>query len=127
MAIGAQMPQDILRYKAKFVANLTVRQCVFYGIGTVVGLTIFFTAAAGLPIKIRGIACACGCIPFYLWGSINPFGQPLEKVIGPFIKDNILAPPIRKKEIHFPEIEAMQRINPKEAPAKPSKDYPEIK
>lgn len=127
MAIGAQMPQDILKYEAKFVANLSIRQCIFYGLGVVVGLAIFFTIATPLPIKVRSLACAAGCLPFFLWGSFKPFGQPLEKVIGPFIKDNILSPPIRKKEIHFSEFEAERRENTKENLAKPSKEYTEIR
>lgn len=126
MAIGKPMPQDILKYEAKFIANLTIRECIFYGVGVLVGLTIFFTFGASLPIKVRSIACACGCLPFFLWGAVKPFGQPLEKVIIPFIQDNILSSPIRKKEIHFPEFEK-GRNNSKDKPAKASAQYPEIR
>lgn len=127
MAIGKPMPQDIFKYRAKFIEGFSARQCGFYLTGVVVGLVIFFWGIPNSPMNIRSIACAAGCLPFFLWVSVNPYGQPLEKIIIPFIEDNVLAPPIRKKEIHFPEYEAGRRQDPKEHSAKQSKEYTAIK
>lgn len=127
MAIGKQMPQDIFKYEAKFIAGFSARQCVFYLSGVLVGFAMFFGAFKGATMNVRIVACAAGCLPFFLWGTVKPFGQPLEKVLVPFVEDNILAPPIRRKEKHYPEFDTMKRANTSDHAAKASQNYPAIK
>lgn len=125
--IAQPMPQDILKYKAKFALNLTTRQCVCYGVGIACVLLGMFTIFPALisDMKIRMMVSAALGVPAFLWGSLMPFGQPMEKIIGPFIQDNILNPSLRVKEIHFPEVEADRTGGAKKA--KPSKTYPAIR
>lgn len=126
MAIGKQMPQDILKYEAKFISNFSVRQCIFYSVGTVLGLAVFFSPIS-VSMQTRAVICAAICLPFYLWGTVKPFGQPLEKIIIPFVIDNMITPRTRVNEVHFPEFEMMRKKDQREKPAKVSPEYREIR
>lgn len=124
--IGAQMPQDILKYEAKFALGLTARKCVYYGLGVAAGLFGFFTLGASFSMNTRSIITCILCIPFFLWGTAKPFGENPEKVVIPFIIDNFLAPAVRVKEIHFSEYEketAIYKAKRKTDRAAVSKEY----
>lgn len=117
--IGSYMPQDILKYKSKFVLGLTTRQCIFYFVGLIAGLLGFFYLFAGISsINIRAVLTGAVCIPFFVWGKIEPFGENPEKVIIPLVVDNFLSPAVRKKEVHFPEYEKKEPVK-----ARNKRDY----
>lgn len=130
--VSAPIPQDILKYKAKFVGNFTTRELIFGLLGL---LAIFLTnkyvfhmsfSLQELDSMQVALAALPG-IPFFLLGWWKPFGQPLEKIFIPTIVDNFLAPAIRKKEIHFPEYEKDIAVNKGDKPATKSKQYKEIR
>lgn len=117
--IGQPMPQDILKYEAKFALGLTTRKCIWYGIGVVGALCGFFVIGPALnfSMTLKIIIGVVFCIPFFLWGAIKPFGENPEKVIVPFILDNLIAPSIRKKEVHDFDYEKnikMEKLSKKE-------------
>lgn len=124
MAVGTAMPQDVFKYKAKFIGNFTIRQSIFYSVGVALGMGVFFGAFGGLHSEMRNIqilVTACVMVPIFLWGTWAPFGQPLEKIVGPFITENVLSPAIRRKEVHFEELDRRNRTDPKEKPIVPAK------
>ena len=105
--IGQPMPQDILKHESKFALGLSTRQCIFYGIGAALALVGFFYIASMFEIKGTSAAIlgAVLAIPFFVWGTIKPFGENPEKIMIPFIIDNFIAPSVRLKEVHDEEYE----------------------
>lgn len=117
--IGQPMPQDILKYEAKFALGLSTRKCIFYGIGAVLALIGFFAVAPkfGLKGTSAAILGAVFAIPFFIWGTIKPFGENPEKILIPFLVDNLIAPSVRRKEIHDEDYEkatAIEKLDKKE-------------
>ena len=103
--VSAPIPQDILKYKAKFVLNLTVRELICAVSAVALGF-IGYTCVVQkyLPdaeFHIKALIIMAFALPALLMGWFKPFGQPLEKVMLPFIVDNILAPANRPNEVHF--------------------------
>lgn len=105
--IGQPMPQDILKHESKFALGLSTRQCIYYGIGAALALVGFFYIAPifGLKGTSAAILGAVLAIPFFVWGTIKPFGENPEKIMIPFIIDNFIAPSVRLKEVHDEEYE----------------------
>lgn len=110
--IGQPMPQDILKHESKFALGLSTRQCIFYGIGAALALVGFFYIAPIFEIKGTSAAIlgAVLAIPFFVWGTIKPFGENPEKIMIPFIIDNFIAPSVRLKEVHDEEYEKAVKI-----------------
>ncbi len=106
--VESPMPQDILKYKAKFIANFTARQVVFVMVGVAVGIATWFMTG-GLAMNVRIVVAGIVGALFASPGFIFIFGQPIEKVLPAIITDNFLAPAVRKKETHFPELEKFER------------------
>lgn len=107
--IECAIPQDILKYKTKFIGNFTVREVACLSVGTAVGLTCYFTLFGGLSSTTKMYASAICMVPFFLFGFLKPLGQPLEKFLAQVIFDNFVCPPIRKYEVRYPEYEKFQR------------------
>lgn len=107
--IECQIPQDILKYKAKFVAGLTARQAVFGFFGVISGLGSYFTILSGVPSQPRLYITALIVIPFILFGFINPFGMPMEKAIAQIVMDNFVVPANRLNETIHPEYEQYRK------------------
>lgn len=105
--IGQPMPQDILKHESKFALGLSTRQCIYYGIGAALALVGFFYIAPIFALKGTSAAIlgAVFAIPFFVWGTIKPFGENPEKIMIPFIIDNFIAPSVRLKEVHDEEYE----------------------
>jgi hypothetical protein len=133
MAIGSQIPQDILKFESKPILGLSVRKALFFGAGFLFGVMTFFFSPDTLPYMIKSIITAAVALPIFIWGAASPFGQPLEKVIMPFLIDNLIAPPLRKKEIHHELLEKQEKMEPPQTGKKQTKraaasaSYPAIK
>lgn len=127
--IGIPITQDILKYEAKFALNLTTRKCIFYGLGATAVLTSFFLLFKDFSFTFRACASICIGIPLFLWGAVKPFGVNPEKIIGPIIFDNFIAPSVRIKEIHMTVYDDKKKIvkeTKKKNRAKISKEYKPI-
>ncbi len=103
--VSAPIPQDILKYKAKFVLNLTVRELVCAAVAVALGAGGYMLVVdkyfPNAEFHIKAVITMLFALPALLMGWFKPFGQPLEKVMIPFIVDNILAPSNRPNEVHF--------------------------
>jgi hypothetical protein len=103
--IESPMPQDILKYKAKFIGNFSARETLWLTIGGIACMCGYFLFPSISFINNRmGFYGLLG-LPFFAIGFIRPLGQPLERVLFQIIFDNFIVPPIRKKETHYPEFE----------------------
>lgn len=109
--IECPIPQDILKYKTKFVAGFSVRETVCLGLGGFVGLCGFFFLFKDLSQYPRIYLSAALIVPFFLFGFLKPLGQPLEKILLQIIYDNFVCPQVRKYEIRYPEYEKYTKSN----------------
>lgn len=141
--VESPIPQDILKYKAKFVANFSAREAVCLGIGAALILLGFFNLFSWVPnISYRICASAVLGLPCFMLGFFKPLGQPLEKYLTILIWDNLICPPTRRKEVHHPEFEkydkkpswyfeasskTKQKYDQGKFRVKKSKEYPGIK
>lgn len=103
--IEVPIPQDILKYKTKFIANLSVRECVCGVAGAVVAIYCYRNFFTGFSNSMRICLGALPATPIFIVGFGNLFGQPVEKVIGQMLWDNFVCPPTRKNEVHRPLLE----------------------
>ena len=111
--IERPMPQDVLKYKAKLIGNLSARECV----ATIASIALVGLGYAAYghnidqsgPLKI--ILSAIPAIPAWIIGFMPIMGMPAEKVAIPMFIDNFLAPAVRKKEIHFEDYEKYRKMN----------------
>lgn len=109
--IECPIPQDILKFKSKFIAGFSGREVTFLMAGAGAALAMFFKILDGTAMETMTkiyISAFCA-IPFFLFGFAKPLGQPLEKVLIQIVVDNFLAPPMRPYEIRRPQFEAFSR------------------
>lgn len=108
--IERAIPRDIMKHKSKMFAGMTGRQLLFIGLAILIGLVTFFTLTASLPIgKLRIILVAIPSIIPLIFGFVTIQGQPLEKIGLDMLRDNVLTPVTRRKEIHYPEMEKYKK------------------
>lgn len=109
--IEAPIPQDILKYKTKFIGNFSMREtaCLALGVIAIVYpyLTFIKDWEMGLTYKI--VISALFGMPFFAFGFVQLLGQPLEKVLFPMFMENFVYPMTRKKETHRPEFEKFMK------------------
>lgn len=109
--IERAIPRDIMKHKSKMFAGLTGRQLLFTFLSVMIGLLTWFSFTGGLPIgRLRIIISVVPSIIPLLFGFVTIQDEPLEKIGANLIRENILTPPIRKKEIHYPEQEKQKKV-----------------
>lgn len=108
--IEMQMPQDILKYKPKFIANLSFREAGFAAVGLVATFSSEYYWFFSLGRQAVAVGGTCVFLPFLLFGFKRPFGQRLEKVLFQVIMDNFIAPVKRRKETRHPEFEKYEKM-----------------
>lgn len=108
--IECNMPQDILKYEAKFVGNFTMRQTIWGGIGiamALVGFFGFFKGSQDISTKIA--LSAVTAIPFFAMGFVKIYGQPLEKALYVIILDNLIKPAKRPYMREYPTLKKWEK------------------
>lgn len=108
--IERPIPQDVLKFKTKFVAGLTMRQCITLlvcGGLAIVGYGGLFSNIEAQ--KVRIICTALLIIPAAIVGFVEIMGQPFEVTAKDMLIDNVIAPAIRKKEYRHPELEKYEK------------------
>lgn len=104
--IECPIPQDILKYKAKFVGGFTAREAASLAVGAVLGIlgyTLFGKYISNTTMKICLVAAFAA--PAFAFGFVKPLGQPIEKIAWAVIRDNFICAPKLFKEIRHPELE----------------------
>jgi len=111
--IEGPIPQDITKHKAKFIANFSSRQVVclvgaaFGGVGGYAG---FLKGIENTDVRM--FVSFLIALPFLLIGFVEVYEQPFEKIAPIIILENFLWPVWRKKETHFPNLEAYEKTRP---------------
>ena len=99
MAVTRKTQKDVGNYESKLVGPFTTRQAVFLGIGAVIDILLGVTMEA---TGFDGTAIACVCIviiiPFFLLGTVHPYGMKAEQFLIQYYIYHIAAPRIRKYE-----------------------------
>ena len=99
LAAYIPVPRDLSRVKSKVFFNLTKRQLICFGGAALIGVPAFF-----LMKKVTGnISLSVMCmmvlmLPLFFLAMYERDGQPLEKVLGNFIRVRYLKPQIRRYE-----------------------------
>lgn len=123
--IERPIPEDITKHKSKAIGNFSARELCFGTIGCVVILVNMFTVLTAIEdISTRAIVSALPAVPFFLVGFKKIYGVYFEKAIGPMITDNFINPITRKKEVHYKDIEDLEKTRPWVKPANVGKKIP---
>ena len=111
------VPKDLTRVKSKVAFNLTKRQLICFGGGALVGIPTY-VLTRGLLGNDTAVVLMIGLmLTFFLFGIYEKDGQPLEKVLGHFIRARFLVPrtrPYRTENMYA----ALERQNRNEMEAK---------
>ncbi len=106
--IECPIPQDVLKYKPKMVANFSTRQLIWASVGLGVGLFSFF-----FLFKDSGEAkiylTTLMILPELCIGFLNIYGQPFEKAAPAIVEENFLRPAKRLKKVVHPEWERFKK------------------
>ena len=111
------VPKDLTRVKSKVAFNLTKRQLICFGAGALTGVPTY-VLTRGIIGNDTAVLLMIGLmLPFFLFGIYEKDGQPLEKVLGHFIRARFLVPrtrPYRTENLYA----ALERQNRNETEAK---------
>ena len=111
------VPKDLTKVKTKVAFNLTKRQLVCFGGGALVGIPTYVLTRGFLGNDTAVVLMIGLMLPFFLFGIYEKDGQPMEKVLGHFIRARFLVPrtrPYRTENMYA----ALERQNKKEMEAK---------
>lgn len=89
------VPKDLTKVKTKVAFNLTKRQLVCFGGGTLVGVPAYILTRDSIGNDAAAMLMIVLMLPFFLFGIYEKDGQPLEKVLGCFIRVRFLWPQTR--------------------------------
>ena len=110
--IEIQIPQNVQTHEPKVVGRFTARQILFVCIAGVVGFIAWKVAKAAMPnVDTTTIIIIAGFAAFIplAFGFIKIQDQPLEKMGWVVLKENILAPSVRRKEYRHPALEKWEK------------------
>ena len=86
------VPKDLNAVKTKVMFNLTKRQLLCFGGGALVGVPLFFLLKGSAGSSAAAICMILVMLPFFLLAMYEKNGQPLEKIVGNFLKVCFLRP-----------------------------------
>ena len=111
------VPKDLARVKTKVAFNLTQRQLICFGAGGLIGVPTYMLTRNSIGNEAAALLMIGLMLPFFLFGIYEKDGQPLEKVLGHFVRARFLAPrtrPYRTENLYA----ALERQNRNEMEAK---------
>ena len=89
------VPKDLAKVKTKVAFNLTKRQLICFGAGSLVGIPTYLITKGSIGNEASALLMIGLMMPFFLFGIYEKDGQPLEKVLKNIINVRILRPPDR--------------------------------
>ena len=110
------VPKDLARVKTKVAFNLTKRQLICFGTGGLVGVPAYILTRSSIGNDMAALLMIGLMLPFFLFGIFEKDGQPMEKVLGYFIRSQFLVPkvrPYRTENLYA----ALERLNHQEKEA----------
>lgn len=89
------VPKDLSKVKTKVAFNLTQRQLICFGAGGLIGVPTYILTRSSIGNEGAALLMIGLMLPFFLFGIYEKDGQPLEKVLGHFIRAQFLSPKVR--------------------------------
>lgn len=89
------VPKDLARVKTKVAFNLTKRQLICFGAGGLIGIPAYLFTRGSIGNEASALLMIALMLPFFLFGIYEKDGQPLEKVLGHFIRARFIHPRAR--------------------------------
>lgn len=89
------VPKDLSKIKSKVAFNLTKRQLICFGVGSILGIPTYLTLHTGIGNDLAALLMIGLMLPFFAFGIYEKDGKPLEKVIWNFISVSFLRPSVR--------------------------------
>ena len=89
------VPKDLAKVKNKVAFNLTKRQLTCFGAGGLVGVPTYILTRGTIGNDAAALLMIGLMLPFFLFGIFEKDGQPLEKMLGYFIRAQFLWPKTR--------------------------------
>ena len=86
------VPKDLTKVKSKLLFNLTKRQLICCGGGSLIGVPLFFLLRGILGASSAAILMVLSMLPLFVMGLYEKNGRPLEKVLGDVIQTVFLRP-----------------------------------
>ncbi len=107
------VPKDLTNVKTKILFNLTKRQLICFGSGTIVGIPVFFLLKNIMNTSSAAICMILVMLPFFMFAMYEKNGQPLEKIIVNILKMYFIRPkqrPYRTKNF-YTMLARQQKLN----------------
>ena len=104
------VPKDLTKVKNKIMFNMTPRQLVCFGGGGLIGVPLYFLTRGTIGNEPAALLMIGVMLPFFLFGIFEKDGQPLEKVLGHFIRAQFLYPKTRPYQTNN-MYAALERLN----------------
>lgn len=95
MANYISVPRDLTKVKSKVMFNLTKRQLICFGLGTLIGVPIFFMVKSVASGSTAAMVMMIVMMPLFFFAMYEKNEQPLEVFLGHFIEANITRPRVR--------------------------------
>ncbi len=89
------VPKDLTKVKTKVAFNLTKRQLICFGVGGLIGIPTYIFTRGSIGNDAAALLMIGLMLPFFLFGIYEKDGQPLEKVLGYFIRAQFRYPKVR--------------------------------
>ena len=86
------VPKDLSRLKTKVMFNLTARQLVCSGCGSLVGVPLFFLLKRYASTSAAPPCMVLVMLPFFMLAMYEKNGQPLEKIIHNYVQVRFVRP-----------------------------------
>lgn len=104
------VPKDLSKIKNKVVFNLTKHQLICIGIGTAMGIPIYFLTKDWIGTSNAASVMMMVMIPAFLFALYEKDGMYLEQILYNMYKVKFKNPPIRRYEtINYYEAEPLKR------------------
>lgn len=89
------VPKDLAKVKTKVAFNLTKRQIVCFGAGSLVGVPTYIFTRGSIGNEPAALLMIGLMLPFFLFGIYEKDGQPLEAILRHIIRAQFLCPKTR--------------------------------
>ena len=86
------VPKDLTKIKTKVAFNLTKRQLLCFGGGTLIGVPLFFLLQGLVGTSTAAMCMMVVMLPFFLLAMYEKHGQPLEKILAHIIQVAVIRP-----------------------------------
>lgn len=89
------VPKDLAKVKTKVAFNLTKRQIVCFGLGGLAGIPAYILTRGSIGNETAALLMIGLMMPFFLFGTYEKDGRPLEKILKNYLDVRFLRPPQR--------------------------------